>query len=88
MRVNFLCHSHSLITEWNVVREPVRVPGNRFTLTRKVNHENGKQNQKVKEYKVVFFADGSEIGTRNLQVTKQQLWKKLKNWLAYMRERS
>lgn len=42
--------------------------------------------QKVKEYKVVFFADGSEIGTRVLQVSKQQLWKKLKNWLAYMRE--
>ena len=44
------------------------------------------KNQKVKEYKVVFYADGSEIGTRNLQVTKQQLWLKLKNWLAYMRE--
>lgn len=42
--------------------------------------------QKVKEYKVVFYADGSELGTRNLQVTKQQLWKKLKNWMAYMRE--
>lgn len=45
-----------------------------------------KQIQKVKEYKVVFYADGSEIGTRNLQVTKQQLWQKLKNWLAYMRD--
>lgn len=42
--------------------------------------------QKVKEYKVVFFADGSEIGTRNLQLTKSELWKKLKNWLNYMRE--
>jgi len=41
---------------------------------------------KIKEYKVVFFADGSEIGTRVIQATKQQLWKKLKNWIAVERD--
>lgn len=41
----------------------------------------------IKEYKVDFFDGKEPLGTRTLQVTKQQLWKKLKLWLEVARDR-
>lgn len=41
----------------------------------------------IKEYKVDFFDGKESLGTRTLQVSKQQLWKKLKLWLEVARDR-